>query len=159
MRPMALGIQGNVLVNEKGQAFDAFNLLIGAVVALTILVIILSAISYFDNKKLEVSQQKLSEGFRGAVKQPNGAPLGVNSILLAAGARISSLSVSREMGIAEECIGFEVNAPGLAKKSDSLVEVNERVLTDMTITCLTNKASGFPFPGGCEIGCTVTFGK
>ena len=59
-------------LNEKGQAFEAYRVLIAMVISLAILVIILSAVSYFDELRKKVSTDTVYSSWKSAVDSPNG---------------------------------------------------------------------------------------
>lgn len=139
-----------IFIGSRGQAFEPFNMLIGAIVALTILTIIISAITYFDQKRIEVSWEKLNDGYRNAVRQPNGSPLLVKDVLLEKGMRIAPRQVSLAMGIGTECVEVDTGGTAGLVQSNELIEVKERLLTSALVTCNTTSSN-------CEIECTVSF--
>ncbi|VVB99288.1 Uncharacterised protein [uncultured archaeon] len=139
----------------KGQMFEPFNLLIGAIIALMMLAIIVGAVNYFDKKRLEVSSQKLDDGIANAVRQPNGQPLLVKEILLQEGTSMASHGVSSKTGLKEECISFDSGGvSGLTVSGSppgSLLNVEARVLVNVIVTCTANPSQS------CEVGCIISF--
>lgn len=137
---------------QQGQAFEPFNLLIGAIMALMMLVIIISAINYFEEKRLEISRQKLDDGLMNAVRQPNGKPLMINGVLLQQNTSIAAKAIAVKTGLKPECIAFEIGEAALITEDASgLLNVKERILVDVIATCTAND------PSDCEIGCTLSF--
>ena len=61
-----------LMMNNNGQGFDVFRLLIGAIIGLAILVIIISIINYVENVKYGVSQREFYNGLVNATHTPNG---------------------------------------------------------------------------------------
>ena len=59
------------MLDNKGQAFEAYRLLIDAILALLVLVIIVSAVNYLESLKTNISSERFYTGLKNAVKQPN----------------------------------------------------------------------------------------
>ncbi len=142
------------MIEERGQAFDAYRLLIGAVMGMLILVIIVSAITYFEDLRLEVSKQRFYDGLDNAVAQPNGEKLFVDSLVLKEGERFSSSQLASYMGLEDECVLFGDSGSGAFSGDDELVVVETYVLASMNIVCETN----FDSPScSCDVCCTISF--
>jgi len=136
-------------MGSKGQSFAPFEMFVGAILALTLLMIIISAINYFDDKRIEVGRQKLEIGLTNAVAQANGTPLKVKEIMLKRGSVLAGKDVANIMGISQDCVDFGIGkASGLAY-SNGLVEVKETIIANLTITCSTQGASQ------CPVGCKI----
>lgn len=136
-------------MGSRGQSFAPFEMLIGAILALTLLVIIIGAINYFDDKRVEVGRQKLEIGLSNAVSQANGTPLQVKGIMLKRGTALAGKDAANIMGIAQECVDFDVGKASGLQYSDGLVEVKEAIVANLTITCSTDRSSL------CPVGCDV----
>ncbi len=141
-----------VSMGSRGQAFEPFNLLIGAIIALTMLAIIISAVNYFDEKKFEVSRQKFNEGVINAVKQPNGEPLQAKNIYLRRGTTVSTIELGNIAGLSSECFDIKpIDGTSMVRRSEGVFEMRQDVLTTVVMSCKTNTSSG------CEIGCELGF--
>lgn len=97
------------MFSEKGQAFEPFKLLIGAIFALLVLVIILGSINYFQGLSTTVSRDRLIIGLKNAVNLHNGETLLVAKLQFNSGDSFSSKGLSNIMGIQSECIEFRDN--------------------------------------------------
>ncbi len=95
--------------SQKGQAFEPFNLLLGAIFALMVLVIIVTTISYFEELNTQASREKMAIGFQSAAKQPNKNEIEIKEIKITKGSIFSPKSLSKYFGISEECIEIKKN--------------------------------------------------
>lgn len=147
-----------LLPSERGQEFEPFRLLIGAVFALAVLVIIIGAINYFEDLRLDVSRQRFMEGLNNAVKQPNGTPLEIAGIQLQAGKKYTSLEISKVVNIPDECISFgDSGSREFTVERKASVQVNANLLSDVMVVC-TAKPADLPV-AECEVGCVITFNE
>jgi hypothetical protein len=135
--------------NQSGQAFEPFNLLIGAIFALTVLVIIISAVNYFDNERIKISQQRFYDGLANAVKSPNKETLVIREIQLPTDASFSAKSLGNSIGLDEKCVSIEAS-PSF-EITGSTIKAKNNIRTDIYIRCFTG--------GTCEIDCEISFGK
>ena len=142
-----------IFFSQKGQAFEPFKLLIGAVMALAVLVIIIGAINYFEGLSVDVSRQRFSEGLQNAVRQPNGSPLLIENLKFQRDASFSSGGIGKLIGIPEDCVSFTDPGAKVFEVTDSkLITVHETVLTSVLVRCDIDK------PPSCRVGCEITFG-
>lgn len=145
------GVHG-MQIGERGQAFEPFNMLLGAIIALTMLAIIISTVNYFEEKKFEVSRQKFNEGVANAVRQPNGSPLQIKSIFLKQGTIISTKEMSTLAGIGEECFDIApITGTAMSRLKEGVYEAKQSIITTLVITCKTD------YSNSCEIGCGLGF--
>ncbi len=139
-------------MDSRGQAFEPFNMLIGAIIALTMLAIIIATVSYFEEKKFEVSRQKFNEGVANAVRQPNSSPLQVKSIFLKKGTIISAKEMGTLAGIGEECFDITpIEGTAMSLLKEGVYEAKQSIITTLVITCKTD------YSDSCEIGCGLGF--
>lgn len=142
--------------DQKGQAFEPFNLLLGAVFALTVLVIIISAINYFDGLKVDVSTQKLFQGLVSASKQPNKDTFTITQVQFKKDNELGKRAMSLQMGLKEECLQvIDSRAPGF-EFDEAFVRPKYDITTNVYARCSTNKD---PFVSDCEISCQVSVGR
>ncbi|HLC92714.1 MAG TPA: hypothetical protein VJH23_03330 [archaeon] len=142
-----------LFIDERGQAFEPFKMLIGAIMALTVLLIIIGAIQYFENLRLDVSKQRFIEGISNAVRQPNGNLLVVDSLQFQRGQAFSSSGLGKNVGIDGECITFPQNSSGSIKTSGKTVEFTEGQQVDAYIKCDANPSAQ------CTVGCEISFNE
>ena len=94
------------MLYEKGQAFEPFKMLIGAVFALLVLVIILGAVSYFDDLDYQISMNRFSTGLNQAVKLHDGSILTIEELKFPDDTSFSSKGIGNVVGLDEGCIEF-----------------------------------------------------
>ena len=143
----------NFNLNSRGQAFSAFELLIGAVLALAVLAIIVSTIVYFDSLRLQVTSEKLNNGWLSAVNAPNGGIVKVDSVTLVQGSLYSKKQFADKVGMSPDCITLDSSDAAFERYSNSL-RVTQVLQTNVYIQCTTDSASP-----GCPIQCTISFDK
>tara|TARA_Y100000310_G_scaffold131592_1_gene130770 strand:+ start:633 stop:1061 length:429 start_codon:yes stop_codon:yes gene_type:complete len=138
-------------MDSKAQAFAPFRMLIGAVMAMLILVIIIGAIDYFDGLEITVSRQRFYDGLNNAINQPNETILQVEDAKFSEGTTFSTLGLSKISGLESECLEFvDTDSPTFLVEDD-LLTIREKVLTDVFIKCETEN-------GSCVIFCELSFG-
>ena len=152
---------GNIpkLHNERGE-FEPFKMMIGAIFALMILTIIISAIAAFDQWRLVISKDKFYTGLRNAVKQPNGDQFVINDIFFDKGEGFSANSIAKNIGLNEGCLALDAYPSTTYifsnTQSNQSLEIRSRVQINVYSCCRTNLNGGNP---NCEISCTVSFAK
>lgn len=124
-----------MIYNNKGQAFEAYKLLIAFIVAAAILGIILTMVNQTNNQALIISNQKIEDGFLSAINSPiisMEKPFVVKDVLITG--FINSSRFEQLGNIEPGCFGF-ITGPG-AKKQDFGVEIESRRLrTDVYFVC------------------------
>ena len=136
-------------LNQRGQAFASYRLLIGAIMALLILAIIVGAITYLRTLESDISAQKLAQGVANAVKQPNGRILKLNDLALAQGGYSANV-FSRAMNLDEECVYVDAVGSTFESTGDAVI-VKHRTKASVYARCDIGS-------GACEIQCEVRFG-
>ncbi len=143
-------------VSKKGE-FEPFKMMIGAIFALMILTIIISAIAAFDQWRLIISKDKFYTGLRNAVQQPNGDQFVINDIFFDKGDGFAANSIAKNIGLKEGCLVLDAYpSTTYAFTGGQSLEIRSRVLTNVYSCCRTNINSGNE---NCEISCTVSFAK
>lgn len=138
--------------------FEPFKMLIGAIMALLVLVIILSAIEFFENFQVTISTERFYTGLSTAVKQPNGKTLKMENLQFAPNTILTTSSVSRSVGLSEECLEFVApqNRSSIISNNPSSIHVTTQLELDAFAVCYTNEFN--EFPDTCQVGCRVGFG-
>ena len=144
-------------VAEKGQAFEPFKMLIGAVMAMFVLAIIISAVTYFGELETSISQKRFFDGVKNAVNQPNGDVLVIQDLQFKKGTRYTSKSIGDLVGLPSECVEFIDN--GLLNYEISpdldLITLKQAVVTDVHIQC--NSQEQCDESTICEVCCRISF--
>lgn len=121
--------------NKKGQAFEAYQLLIAFIVSLAILGIILTMVNQTNQKALIISNQKIEDAFISAINSPiisMEKPFVVKDVLVSG--FISSSRFEQLGGIEPGCFGF-ITGPGI-QKTERFIEIESRYLkTDVYFVC------------------------
>ena len=148
-------------MNSRGQAFESFRLLIGAIIAFAVLMIIIGAVSYFDGLRTSISARRIADGLNNSIQSPNGETVIVKDVRIQKGETFSKTGLSRSTGIAEECFEFQAS-PGI----DSIVswspdrfdpksiEFTSEVQTNVYFKC----SQGIN-PNCTRAQCLISFGK
>lgn len=144
---------------EKGE-FEPFKMLIGAVFALLVLTIIISAINSFQQFREKVSLEKFYEGIRNAANQPNGHVLKVENVFFKDGTIFVANSIARQTGLKDKCVLLEADPfnPFFESDYDSIT-ITFKTETNVFTQCYSNQIiTGNPNTD-CEIACRVSFGE
>jgi hypothetical protein len=141
-------------MNSQGQEFTVFNLLVQAVIGLFILVMIISAINYFEEQKFAISKDRFDENLVFASQQPNGDVLLIEAIAFNK-TTITKKYVSLRTGIDEDCIEFEAKQSSAIdlKNSSGFISFTDSLVLDVYIQCNSDGC------GSQGISCIVSFGK
>ena len=139
-------------LNQRGQAFEAYKLLIGAILALLILLIILGAIQQLRGLEDKISHNKLVQAAQSARKQPNGQVLKVEDIVLKEGGYTNE-SFAEKMNLDPTCISLDSYGHAFAGSPPESVLVNYRVLASVFFRCEVANTQD------CEVECEIKFGK
>ncbi len=146
-------------MDERGQAFAVFKLLIGSILAMMILIIIFGAITYLDQIKIDISKERFYAALIDATNQPNGQILIVSDIYLDS-TRYSRNALGAKMGIEGECIELDSIENEIFMLRSESVEITRRQLTDVYIVCEPVDDSDFGnYPDSCGFGCFISFAK
>jgi len=158
-------------LNSKGQGFEVFNLLIGAVLALAILVIILSIVNYLEQIEVDSSVQSIHQKLENAAQSPDGSVFVSKKVILPKDFSFNSKQFSLVLNIPEECIEFdfpqELTSMDFPNSGRTLISFNRRVQTDFFVVCqprsqdllIFNDYSSMSCPVSCnEFCCLASFG-
>ncbi len=141
--------------------FWPFRLLIAALMSLVILIMIFSAINYFEQIRIRVSMQRLEKGFNtawGAITTPDKPDKGVNreKNLTIPATTISAMPFAESHGIDVKCIEMQSikNSPFEVIPNKLAVKVKRESVTDVYFLCIYN-----PADPDCQERCYISFGK
>jgi len=142
-------------MNEKGQAFTVFRLLIGGLIALAVLVIIISIISYMENFRYDISKQRLAEQFNVAMQSPNGNIVVAEDLAFRAGYIFSTVQLAKSSNTNVSCIDVpqvrysEVIVNSISKT----VKFNSNAIFSVYYKCDRSSETD------CPIKCIISFGE
>ena len=148
-------------MNERGQEFSGFRLLIDAILVLLILVIIIGVLGWVQSEQDRVSSIRLSEGFDTALNSPNGKTVFERDINLKEGAVYSSRSFADPRpGIKKECVKiYSADTSGfVVDPTNRQVRVTTKLQVDVYYRCWRDVGTGV-CEDDCELCCEISFGK
>ena len=147
-------------LNQKGQAFAGYRLIISAFIAFFILLIIIGAINYFESLRTRTTHESLYTGLNAAKEAPNGLSVKKSNVFFSSGSAYTKYFFSAQSGLPEDCIelmAFETQAidvsPGGALTFNNAITVN------VYFRCfLKNIAEAQGIYNDCDIYCQVSLG-
>ncbi len=141
--------------------FWPFRLLIATLVSLVILIMIFSAINYFEQIRIKVSMQRLEKGFNtawGAITTPDKPDKGINKEknLTIPATTISALPFAESHNLDVKCIEMQSikNSPFKTTENKHAVIVKNESMTDVYFLCIHD-----PSDVECSERCYISFGK
>jgi len=129
-------------LNQKGdsEAFESFRMLISFVLAAAILVIIINMVNNVNEKSVQISTQKLSEGVISGVKSVGTSariPFVISDLLLRG--TIDRRSIQNISGMNKECVFFIAGAG--VDKSDNGEYISIKGTKKMDVYVYCNQTS------------------
>lgn len=151
-------------INQKGQAFESFRLLIAMVIALAVLMIIVSAINYFDALRQKVSFDTLNASWQSAVDSPNGKVVRASNLSFTLDTRFSRTQFAKQAGLDPACLQFDAEKAGGFQLDDSdpehpYVYTTGSIVGTIFMSCQNENFIIPPGPDSCFVYCLVSFGK
>jgi hypothetical protein len=144
------------MLNQKGQAFVPFRLLIAVIMAGAVLVIIVGIVAHFDEQKIAISEKRLYEGFQSAVQSPNGDIIVRTEIVFKPGATFTASGFARRAkNIETECVlSLEApDTPSISNPSIKSVVFKQGTTTSAFFRCERT------FSSICDIECEISIGE
>ena len=154
-------------MNFRGQYFDVFKLLIAVIMALALLLIILNSVNYFTSLSISISETRIIDGLKNAVKAPD--VVNKENPLIIKEASLGSKTwhaneLARLIGLNKDCFSFDArigngSAFKLENESDGLFRrlvVSKDLVSNIFIYCLLNNSRTASV---CPITCKIGFGK
>ena len=155
-------------MNQRGQEFETFNVLIGAVLALAILVIIISLINYLDDIKITSSKQAIEQKLKSAAQSPDGSVFVAKGVELQENSSFNSVRFGQIMNIEPECIEFDfpqgISSMYYPNSSKNAVGFSRRIQTDFYVLCQKDDIDFHNYDtlrcdlDACEFCCLASFG-
>jgi len=147
-------------VNNRGQAFSAYRLLIGAIMGLAIMVMIVATIHFFEQKSTDIDWRIFIDGFESASELKDGSVIVEKSLSLGVGQSVNSRGLSELVAMGEQCISFDANERlgfKLGENSKSVYSANP-VSVDVYYRCALQQLDS-DCPEECIQCCLISFGK
>ena len=138
---------------QRGQSFAIFKLLIGAIVALAILVIIVGVINYFENLRVQISEKRLVDGLISAANAP-GELVVAEKLTFEKSLSFSRRFFSTRINVEQECIELDSLQGSSVIINPESVSFNSGIQIDVFFKCSADSFSSF-----CPLSCAVSFGK
>ena len=151
----------NPVLNEKGQEFIGFRLMIGMFIAFFILVIILASLSYFEGLKVQIVSDAMHSGINSAKSSPNGKVIRKPEIAFKSTV-FTKRYFSAISGVSEDCIeliGREDDIIFVAQEGKHLV-VGQDLTENAYFRCVTcgHEEAFNSDCEECEVNCWVSIG-
>lgn len=145
-------------LNEKGQEYAGFQLLIDIVMALAILVIILSVINYFEEQKIIASQRAFLDKMQSAVNAPNQGIIKADNLILPQGV-ISAEFIAANTPVKAKCVEFTARPDSaFTLASDkTFVKINQKIEADIFLKCIVGSQYGSAVD--CSESCLISIGR
>lgn len=125
-------------INQKGdsEAFESFRMLIAFVLAAAILVIIINMVNNVNEKSVQISTQKLSEGIISGVKSVGTSariPFVISDLLLRG--TIDRRTIQNISGLNKECVFFIAGAGVDKSENGEYVSIKGTKKMDVYVYC------------------------
>ncbi|MFA7133882.1 MAG: hypothetical protein WC122_02790 [archaeon] len=153
-----------LLVEQRAQAEAVFRLMIDSVVGLAILLVILSALNYFQNQVVIQSKADLFSLVKNAVNTPTGIVLKSGELTFSNGFVVDSVDFESGTNLSENC--FELRARGgfvNASSDNKKISFNQSLKVIVYAKCINNPSCN-PYInpdsfGSCCTQCVISFGS
>ncbi|MAG22347.1 MAG: hypothetical protein CL943_03540 [Candidatus Diapherotrites archaeon] len=141
-------------MNQSGQEFSGFRLLIDAILVLMILVIIIGILGWVDSLRFQISEKRLYEGFNKSLNSPDGKTVVEKDITMRSGTTYL-VGAFAGPGVDRDCIRFRALNLTAWKLSSNKKQLD--IETDIVIDVFYQCTRQFD-EGACEILCEISFG-
>ena len=142
-------------MNSKGQYFEGYELLIGAIMALLILVIIFGFLSQLRVYQEQASLTAYFDGVKSAVSSPNGEIFQIKSVMLPAGT-YNGTALEKQTTLKAECFSFQAPEWSNLHLND-LGDVE--IVQSSEIAVFAKCVLADDYGSGCKESCLISFGK
>jgi hypothetical protein len=156
--------EGFLPQEERAQAEAVFRLMIDSVVGLAILLVILSALNYFQNQVVIQSKADLFSLVKNAVNTPTGIVLKSGELTFSNGFVVDSVDFESGTNLSENC--FELRARGgfvNASSDNKKISFNQSLKVIVYAKCINNSnCNPYVEPdsfNSCCTQCIVSFGS
>ena len=122
-------------INQKGQAFAGYRLIIGALIAFFILLIILGAINYFESIKTRTTHDSLRSGLNAAKETPDGSIIKKKAVYFSAGSAYTKQFFSIQSGVPAACLQLIADKPTV-KVTENSISFEQALTIDVFFRCV-----------------------
>lgn len=135
--------------------FEGYRLIIGAVMAIMILVIILGMVTYLQDIQLQISQERMYDGLKAAKKTPDGSVVIREKLLITKGQSYSKNSFANQINLDSECLTIESKDSIAYELLDTgTLNIHTQLQTNVYFKCFMDVTDD-----DCDVSCVVSFGK
>ncbi|MCX6803102.1 MAG: hypothetical protein NTY48_00865 [Candidatus Diapherotrites archaeon] len=162
-----LNNENNKLLNERGQAESVFRLMIDSAIGLAILLIIISALSYFQQVAIQQSMADFMFLMDSATSSPDGQVIISKDLTFEQGIIIDAADLQNRTGVSKYCFNFAAELGSVTPSEDQKqVTFSRRISlkvyakctpSDDAKNCQTRIAP--ENENECCFKCLVSFGK
>lgn len=153
-----------IALNKRGQAFAGYRLIIGAILAFFILLIILGAITYFENIRTQITFEALTSGLNSAKASPDGSIVKKANVYFSQSIYTKRF-FSQRTGLSKEC--FKLLArddPIVFIRDERQLVIEQMIIENVFFRCVTcdhpDASEWFDTDcEECEINCWVSVGR
>jgi len=153
----------NLLKEEKAQAEAVFRLMIDSVIGFAILLVIISALNYFQGQVIVQSKADLISLVKNAVNTPTGIILKSNELTFPTKYAVTVIDLRNWTNLSENCFLFDSRGSITTNADKTKVEVTQAIKTIVYATCDSmpgcNPRKDPESRSECCNICTVSFGK
>ena len=150
-------------MNESGQGEAVFRLVIDSVIGLAILLIIVAAVGYFNDRAIEQSKYDLAQLIENASNSPDGQVLSSKGdLLFAKGFAVDTADVELWTGVSAKCFSFSTGMSSIKILSDGAkAEFTQGLAIKSFAQCKPSGAVCNPRDPSAEccFTCLIFFGK
>ena len=145
---------------NKAQSGAVFRLMVDGIVGLAILLVIISALSYFQALRIQASHEKFFSLVKSATDSPTGKVL-VEKNLLFVPSGFSTITLRDKINIYEGCFKFKSNLTSANINEDgSKIDFVNNIETNLYAQCTLNGNKCYSGQEECcEFMCIISFGK
>jgi len=146
---------------QRAQSEAVFRLMIDSVVGLAVLVIILSAISYFNDQEKLNSISAFRSVIISATSSPDGTIISSQKALtFAQGGSFAAIDLQEWTNVSENCFTFDSSLTSTkVSNSGKRIEFLQGLQIKAHARCITDYGCDILDKEGCCMQCIITFGK
>ncbi len=138
-------------MNERGQYFEGYDLLIAIIFAFAVLGIILGVITELDKLRQSVCERRFVEGLQSAVNSPDGSVIKVASCTFPE-LTITPRSLAVQSTVSEQCFEIQgLNSSAQIIQNNS-IQIKQSFEQSAYFKCSPSTMAE------CDISCIVSFG-
>ena len=147
-------------LENRAQSGAVFRLMVDGIIGLAILLIIISALSYFQALRIQAAQEKFFSLVSSATNSPTGKVFSENNLLFTPSG-ISTITIRNKTNIYEGCFKLQSNLGNVKINEDqSKLDFTSNVEADVYAKCALNAdPCDIDDEECCEIECAISFGK